>query len=327
MYYNLAARRLDYLLEKERQTLYAIRIGYDGEADNLAIFLRHMPKTWRILTDLYYIYEGKRIQIDALLITACSLIILEVKNLKAYYSYENGDWIRNGQRLKQCYFDQLKRTNDIFRNVMATRNHHINTQRKLILINEDKTVTFNSNENQRYVLERSEIKKFIDELVELEKGQQEAWVVDEMSQIILKSQTIPAKAEYIELNNRNFNKGFMCVNDNCSSNQLSSTSRYQLICKKCGHIEPKSKAIQRTICEYSILFPNHKPTAKEIRAFIATDSLNKTINRVLFENFKSELDGKVRRYQLPATLFEYAFPKAEYRYYEHAMLNGCLVRI
>lgn len=327
LYYEVFAKRVDYMRENERRSLYASQVGFEGESESLAIFLEHMPRNWRILTDLNFSYEGQWIQIDALLITPHCIIILEVKNLKAYYIYESGDWSQNGQRLKRCYFDQLKRTNDIFPNIMESHGLQLNTLRKLVLINEHKTVTFKSQENQQYVLERNEIKSFIDQLQIQGKDKPPLWEINQMANFILDAQSPIEKKEYVNFEGRHFKKGIICANQLCEKSMVSLHSRYRLRCKNCGYIEPKRNAVGRTICEYSILFPNNKPTSRELNDFLATPSLKKTLYRVLKEDFQSEFKGKVRRYKLPANIYENAFPEKHNRYHEYKLINGKLQKV
>lgn len=327
LYYEVFAKRIDYMRENERRSLYASQVGFEGESESLAIYLKYIPRNWRILTDLNFIYEGQWIQIDALLITPHWIIILEVKNLKAYYTYENGDWSQNGQRLKRCYFDQLKRTNDIFRNVMEAHGVQLNTLRKLVLINEHKTVTFKSQENQQFVLERSEIKRFIDQLQIQGKDKPPVWDIDQMEKFILGAQSPAEKQEYINLEGRHLKKGIICSNQLCEKSMVSLHSRYHVRCKNCGYIEPKRTAVARTICEYSILFPDKKPTAHELLDFLGNKSLRKTLYRVLHEDFQSESKGRSRRYNLPADSYDNVFPNKRRRHREYQMVNGKLNKI
>ncbi|MBT2600992.1 MULTISPECIES: nuclease-related domain-containing protein [unclassified Oceanobacillus] len=117
MLYDLLVHRMDFS-NKERQIYEKIKQGYEGERrfDQLC---DEIDGNNLILQDLLFTHNNTTFQIDSVIITKDTIYLLEIKNYKGEYIYENDRLIKmpNIEIIQPLH--QLHRSEALFRNLMT----------------------------------------------------------------------------------------------------------------------------------------------------------------------------------------------------------------
>ncbi|BAC12749.1 hypothetical protein [Oceanobacillus iheyensis HTE831] len=117
MLYDFLVHRMDFSI-KDRQIYEMIKQGYEGEKrfDQLN---GEMNGYSLILQDLLFTHNNTTYQIDSVIITADTIYLIEIKNYKGEYIYENDKLIKmpNTEIIQPLH--QLHRSEALFRNMMT----------------------------------------------------------------------------------------------------------------------------------------------------------------------------------------------------------------
>lgn len=303
-----------HLTQKEKEIYYASNLGYLGEVDFIEIIGKYIPDNWLLLVNLHFDVRG-RIQIDAIVITDCSILQFEVKNFTSNYYVRNGQWYKaNHERLTYNPFSQMQRAYENLLIVLEDNNLNVPIEPKIVLINENETVSFDDGPDSR-ILCRWELQKFIRNTIKENYNNPNKIDRLNIQSLLLKMQTGPYNSNEEYLKNREIQKGIVCLK--CQDNQTKHNTRHHIECKHCGYKEAKSKALRRTICEYSVLYPNQAVKGESLINFIATPGSERSIRRILYTEFQEDKIKHSQTYNLPNKLMEFVWPNRKFIHYDY----------
>ena len=309
-YLNLWQRRVDFT-EQEKFIFYRQTLGDEGERVVSEMIQGLIRSDYYWLEDLYFKHFSGHVQIDGLLISDQGVYLLEVKNLVGEYVYEDGVWRKNGYELDRDYFTQIKRASEIVRAVLRSLGFQVPVLSKLILASDMDNVKFIDDPGEQ-VLRRWEVKPYIEKLMkESARGVKTIDSSTVREAILgLKAEAPPVKE--LDLQGRQVLLGILC--DHCNSKMDLGSSRYHAVCRVCGYFENREKCILRSICEFSVLFPNLPPNSANICWFLGDSRLKDYLRRILNKYFKFSKKGRYKIYNLPGKDYKHAFPSLEFRY-------------
>lgn len=288
------------------------RTGFIGEGEFLLMLLPEIPKDWEVLADLNFPLAAGRMQIDVMLISPHKICHFEVKKLLQNYVYENGTWMCNGREIGNDFFIQMKRARGKLVENLQKIGVNVTVESKLILINEEDTVSIMDADQQNNYIKRWHVKGYLREIIQ---DTSPALInPSKVAKEILKM-TAPS---HEGLNVRGselvpyVRGGILC--DSCGGGKIKYRQRYHIQCKQCGSTESKERAILRTICDYGVLHYTKNLVLREVKAFINERSLDDTIRKVLRKHFDSVGYTKVREYVNPVSKMENVYKEVKFRY-------------
>lgn len=302
------------LTQKESDNLYASNLGFEGEFEFLNAIKLFIPAHWIVLFSLSFNIFGK-IQVDALIITDCKILHFEVKNFQAYYYIQDGQWFKsNHERLNYNPYSQCQRAHEGLLKLLETSNIRVPIESKIVLINENETVNFMDGPDSR-VLRKWELKNFFDQIRYQEQKSPHRIDKERIKSEFLAKQ-VPEEFHAPDyLDGRDIQNGIVCLK--CHSVQQKSAEKFHIHCPACDYYEAKNKAVARTICEYSVLYPHEGVSHKTLLDFINTPGCAKSLKRLLSTDFNGNKKKYSHLYRLPNKLLEYALPNRKFRYKDY----------
>lgn len=295
------------LYRRGKRYLQSQKDGYIGEVDMQNIVLANVPDSWTLITDKYFELDYCRGQVDAILVTPNGLKLFEVKNLSAYYEYQDDRWTTNGVELTHDYFDQMKSSRKLIRLLMQKLDTPVPVDGKLILINENDTAKIHGDMTELY-LKRWHLKSYFQHLRHNQKGTiiNTAEVVN-LIENYSSAPPLPSIKPW-EIGNSIY-RGIVCRH--CHHHGVNAVKlRYHVVCEQCHFKEMKELAVLRTICDIGILFYDFPLTKRFIVECINDWALNGVIKNVLHKYFHYENSNKQLNYLNPLQEIQYAFPQA-----------------
>ncbi|XJS10858.1 nuclease-related domain-containing protein [Aerococcaceae bacterium WGS1372] len=301
------------LPDESKKRLWALQVGHQGQVVFDRILNQHVPTGWQILHNLNFARDFGKIQIDTLVISPHVIYHFEVKNLVSDYEFRDNSWYnsKNGQQYRN-YFTQLNRQNEILSLIFSELNIELPLVSKLILINEEDTVTFYQDMQEHY-LKRWQIARFIRN--EHEKFSNNSVKKSEFSESIanlLMENTIEefVKEQYDEQKFiTNIQGGILCPQCHYKIKLSNQSNKFILHCVNCKATESKERAIVRTICEIGLLNYEKDLTFSIVNRFIGEPGLRRSIQRILSKHFALTGSRKFSHYNNPKTSIERAFSK------------------
>lgn len=304
------------LPEESDRRLWAQRTGYEGHKAFSDLLTEHCPDDWVVLHDLSFNHPVGKTQIDSLLVNSQCIYHFEVKNLVRPVEYRDGEWYSTstGSRYRN-YFTQMKRQAELLGKLLEDLQIKVPIVSKLVLINEQDTVTFMEDMQDHY-LKRWQIKGFLEEInrqAVLKANQPLINPIEEARRILDKTIEDFEREQYPEANLVKYaRKGILCAN--CHANVSGNHTRYYIHCGACGKVESREAAVVRTICEVGIMNYEERITARMVIDLIDDPSIERLIRRKLADHF--EISGKYRgaSYHNPRASLKKAFPHLKFRY-------------
>jgi hypothetical protein len=266
--------------ETEKKNLYRLEKGYEGEVmfDSLT---EQLPDEKLILNDLLLVVNGTKFQIDSTIIVQSKIHLFEVKNFEGDYEYEGGHFQTHSENEISNPFDQLKRCESLFRQLLQKLGIKIPVEGKVIFINPEFTL-YQAPKNQPYVLS-TQLNRFMKKLIPTSSklnSRHEKLAEELVSRHQIESPYARLrKYKYEELR-----KGVLCPS---YDSFMESDDGKELVCKLCGAHEKVEAAVLRSVEELRLLFPDLKITTKTVQEWCQGSSIsNKVIKRILDNNYK-----------------------------------------
>ncbi|NLE04304.1 MAG: NERD domain-containing protein [Crenarchaeota archaeon] len=98
---NIADEELDYFSKKNKSLINDIKSEFSGKRGEDKVFheLEELQYSNSVLRNIEFEFDGKRVEIDAIVFTSRAAFIIEIKNsLKNIYIDKHGEFIREGVR-------------------------------------------------------------------------------------------------------------------------------------------------------------------------------------------------------------------------------------
>lgn len=266
--------------------------GYEGE-QTFDWYVEKAKLNCVILNDIRLKVDGNKVQIDSLFISENKVYLFEVKNYKGEFHYREGGLYLNSEKEIFNPLNQITRSKIILNNLLRSLQEGFSVEAVVIFINPD------------FFLYQAPVEKQFIYSNQLEKHLEK--VKRASSMCTERSYRLAEKILHLQCEEEIFTddlpiydectlkKGITCKN--CHSFNHTS-SRQNLFCKDCAYTEPINQAIDRSIREYQLLFPNKKITRRAIHQWCGETYPEQRIKRQLRKNFILKGGGRSSYYEL-----------------------------
>ncbi|MER2173693.1 MAG: nuclease-related domain-containing protein [Carnobacterium sp.] len=263
--------------------------GWDGEK-KFDFYMNQFHQSGLALNDLVLNYRDTVFQIDSLYITNDSIYLYEVKNYAGSYFYkEDSFFTESGYQILNP-LRQIDRSVTYLQNVLLRLGYRLPIHPIIVFINPE--FTLYSLQPNKHFLFSYQLPKHLSAL-----SNQNFSIKQEHSNLANKLKKLhnedyrPDNLPTYQLGQ--LKKGILC--SICFS--LSHTdTRQNYLCTACGHKETITTAIERSIKEYKLLFPDNLMTTSQIYEWCGKNYSRKRIRMVLKLNYQSHLSRKMTYY-------------------------------
>lgn len=263
--------------------------GFDGE-NQFDVYLNQSDLSGLVLNDLVLTHRDTIFQIDSLLITTDAVYLYEVKNYTGSYFYrEESFFTESGYKILNP-LRQIDRSVTFLHNVMLSLGYRLPIQPLIVFINPEfhlysplpNNLFLFSNQLPKYLRTLSNQNLSItDKQLELGKKLKE-----------LHNETYrPDKLPIYSFDQ--LKKGILCPV--CFSTSYRDT-RQTYFCAACSHKETITSAIERSILEFRLLFPNSPITTNRIYHWCGAIYSKERIRVILKTTYRRHLSRQMTYY-------------------------------
>ena len=264
--------------ELQRQ-LRQMRDGYLGE-ERLDLELEGLADS-AIIVDDFVLSQNQTCQIDTVLVTTNSIILLDAKNWNGRYTVSE----RGFEQLSNDPLDQLKRAEKIFSRMLEIERIQLPVYSRLVFVNPKMTL-YGIQPEMPIVLSQ-QIPEFVSKIRQ-HSGDVTNWEL-QLAQRILSHHTnenpYRLKVDYTW---DGVEKGVLCRA--CRVKMVEKNHRY-VHCLSCGATESKGDALRRTKIEMDVLFPGCKPEVDRLYRFCGRMVDKRTIHRLKCDIEMEKMDS------------------------------------
>lgn len=275
---------------KEKQSLYSMTKGYEGECTFDDMIKEANPNA-QVMKDLLLKVNGTTFQIDTILISSDTIYFYEVKNYEGEYQLNKEKMIiyRSGTEILNPV-NQLQRSSFLFSQLLNQNKYHFNVTANVIFINPQFTLYASSPIDN--VILPPLVPKHLDHVASLKYTKKSS--IDLIK--FLRNQHISDHdfAELPKYSMDTLNQQSYCRI--CESPFLEVTGR-KVRCEDCGKVETIPSLIKRQIEEFSLLFPDRRLTTPDIHQWCGKLISPFSVRHVLKKNYQSEHEGRWRYYR------------------------------
>jgi len=276
------------LSDKEKLQFSNTEKGFEGEVkfDALIADLDTL-----VINDLLLEVGDTLFQIDTLIIFYGKIYLIDVKNYEGEYCYES-DMFKNISGIeKKDPMLQLNRCHSAMRQLLQKHGYTLPIDSFLVFINPEFTL-FQPSHNPQIILP-TQVNTYIKKLKKMTtKLNDKHLKIVELLVSLHKTENPYARLPKYEYDT--LKKGLTCRD--CHSFDIS-ISRTRVICKACGCVEQVESAVLRNVEELRILFPEIRLTTNLVYEWCKVIPSNKTIRRILKNNFKAVGNTKNSYYE------------------------------
>lgn len=294
IYQSLNARMT--FLEKEKQYLWNLEKGYEGECMFDAL-TEKLEGDYLVLNDLLLQHNNTTFQIDSLIITAGSAYLFEVKNFEGDYIYDaSSDHMYYKSQSKPLEITnpltQLNRCNSLLRQLLSSYGFHLPILASVVFINPEFTL-YQSPMDKPFI-HPTQVNRYL-------KGLQR----NSSSKLNIMHTSLAEKLTSLHLVDSPFRnvpeygydqvkKGLVC--GGCSTLTVLLEGR-STRCVRCNRVETVEEVVLRHVREFRMLFPEKKITTSGIWEWCGVGISAKTINRILDKHFAVKGSRRWRYYE------------------------------
>lgn len=252
--------------KEEKLNYYQTVMGTQGEAIVLDYLQKYGKKHWVVMQNLWQNYSG-RFEMDIILFTRHKSYTIEIKNYKRKFTYEAGKVKINGRTRSSNPFHQARRAYTNLENICLDHSYPTRFQGVVVFVGVDNHVEIHSEMTDLEIVPRTRLLTFIEEIAE-EEAQYTGEPLD-VKRIIRQLEKYETENDYLpepvtKEKMATARKGICC--ENCQSYSVEN-KKHKVICRRCGVVENREKAIVRTICEYGVLNFKSNLTLKPLFEF------------------------------------------------------------
>lgn len=263
--------------------------GFDGEEQ----FDFHMSESHQsgvVLNDLVLNYRDTVFQIDSLLITNEAVYLYEVKNYAGSYYYKEDSFFTESEYKILNPLRQVDRSATYLHNVMLRLGYHLPIYPIIVFIHPEFTL-YSSIPNKLFLFS-NQLPKHLNSLAS--------------QNFLIKPDHMELAHQLKELHNENYRpdnlpiyifdhlkKGIICPI--CFSIRYTTT-RQNYFCTACGYKETNRQAIERSIKEFKVLFPDLMLTTTRIYQWCGEIYSRQHIRIILKKNYQSQLSRHMTYY-------------------------------
>ncbi|WLD95023.1 nuclease-related domain-containing protein [Alkalihalobacillus sp. AL-G] len=277
-------------LSKDHMNYYRkLEKGFEGEAAFDAHLGQKLKMECLILNDLLYEYNNTFFQIDNLLIAKDRLYFNDVKNHEGDYIIEKGRWYTLDKKERKDPLLQLDRGESLFRSLLQELGVNLPIEGHVIFVNPEFHL-YQAPLNQSIIFP-TQINRFIHKLNQTPSNLRtyHTKLAEKLVSLHVKKNPFTRVPEY---SYDQLKKGITCPN--CQS-FVDLRDRF-IVCNKCGCTENVTKAVTRSVNEYTLLFPEKKITTNAVHEWCHIIESKSTIKRVLQQHFNVISKGRSSYY-------------------------------
>ncbi|MEH7383677.1 nuclease-related domain-containing protein [Bacillus sp. JJ1533] len=276
--FDILNKRIE-LSSKDKQYYLNLKKGYEGELlfDSMT---EKLQCECLILNDLLLEVNNTIFQIDTSILIDGKLQFYEVKNFKGDYYFESNKLLKKPKHEVTNPLLQMSRTESLLNQLLRTHGCHLPINASVVFINPTFTL-YQAPLNLQAILP-TQIKNHMKTLDANPSkiNERQKRVADLLVSLHI------TKSPYSKIPDYHYDvlrKGITC--EECESFSVVIEGRL-CVCKECGHKELVSKAVLRSVSEFTSLFPDRKITTNIIYDWCQGNPSKRRIQYVLANNFE-----------------------------------------
>lgn len=263
--------------------------GFDGE-NQFDVYLNQSDLSGLVLNDLVLTHRDTIFQIDSLLITTDAVYLYEVKNYTGSYFYrEESFFTESGYKILNP-LRQIDRSVTFLHNVMLSLGYRLPIQPLIVFINPEFNL-YSPLPNKLFLFS-NQLPKYLHTL-----SNQNLSITDKQLELGKKLKELhnetyrPDKLPIYSFDQ--LKKGILCPV--CFSTSYRDT-RQTYFCAACSHKETITSAIERSILEFRLLFPNSPITTNRIYNWCGAIYSKERIRVILKTTYRRHLSRQMTYY-------------------------------
>lgn len=278
---------------KDEVYYWRLEKGYKGELQFDRIIREHLPGNKLIVNDLLLQQNQTYFQIDSLIFSQSSLYLIDVKTFEKDIYVEGDKWKSVGGTDINNPLHQLERCAILLQKVLHEKGYRNLPIRPYLIFIHPQFTLFNAPLNPSIILP-TQIPRFLDQL-----KKQSSMIADRDMKLLRHLINLhivdPPITNVPHYQFESLQKGLIC--SKCTNLIDAEDSDPILVCPHCGTIEKVESAILRSVEELRILFPDQAITTNVVYEWCGGVRSKKTVQRILYKNFKSIARGPYSYYE------------------------------
>lgn len=274
--------------EEQMEDYINLEKGYEGELKFDAL-MDNQKREHLLIRDLFLTSNKSEFQLDNLLFTPKRIYQLEVKNFEGEHYIETEAWYTStGKQIKNPLL-QLKRSENLLNQLLYKMKANMKVDSYLIFINQEFTL-YSASQSLPVNLP-SQINRFLKKLFKDDNTQNFIYPRQKgiANQLIKLHKTETPYMQIPEYNYRKLKKGIVC--SHCMG-WMEVSIQGRVKCSHCSKEEFYLSAIERSVEEFKLLFPNEPLTVNRIFNWSGGCISRKTVQRYLTDRYKKNGKGR-----------------------------------
>lgn len=304
------------LMKDEEWYLRNIVLGYKGEAWLLYYLISKLPKHWIIRHNVWI--EGPA-QIDILIINEAGIFNINAKNYQSHYRYTQNKAYFNGVANRTDIFAHFKTSMEKLELIYNRIGKPGALEGCLAFVNADYSVEIDDSATCKWY-RRDQLSNLTSDLLDAAQSVPTGYEVDIQSTYqkltgyeIDYPHAMPLcdTARYNKLK-----KGIDCAR--CQNFDVTFSLK-QVHCP-CGHIEFKTDAVARVICQYGMIFHDRELRLIDVAGFFGGQVKSRYISEILTRKFELISLGRKAAYRNPRQPYKGKGESGEVERNDHLMM-------
>lgn len=273
---------LDYLLPRmnastaQTNRWHNLQKGHAGESYVYHLLKKQLPPRYLLLSDLLLEHQQTKFQIDLLLISKNDIYLLEVKNYQGNYVIQNDNWYTASSRTEiRNPLHQLKRSELLLQQLLEKTSFRFSIKPYLVFVHP--TFQLYQAPLDAPIIFLTQLNQFINQL-QATPFEQTPPQIKLANYLTSKQLSQSPRGRLPDYDFASLRKGIVC--GECSA-FVEVYNRIKVICRSCQKQESINAAVNRSVIEFNLLFPDEKITVPTIYKWCSIIQSQKTIRRIL----------------------------------------------
>ncbi|WP_017548065.1 nuclease-related domain-containing protein [Salinicoccus carnicancri] len=271
--YHEALSNRSILSDKEQRKLAALSSGHAGECEYDRLFDAAGHGGLLIYRDIWMKVDEAVIQADSLIVADGVVAVDEVKNFSGDYKYAGGEWTVRGRPGYEDPLAQVSRTAGRLVRLGGRMPYRFDVQKKVVFVNPDMNLEFNSEENQRFIVGRSRLRDHFKALGRLSAGPAAHENARAFRRFFIRNPMPLPVTDFKRIRMGNY-----CYA--CGVFDLH-VGKYKVVCRRCGYTETTERMFVRSLIDFSVLFHDRKMTSAGMSLFVSHVLKPRTVRKYL----------------------------------------------
>lgn len=299
---SVIARRGSSYFAKEKALYKSLHAGHLGEERVIEYIKKYGSSHWRISKNPWFNHLGN-FECDLILFTDTFIKILEIKHYSGTFRYDAGKCFFGNKETSLNPIEQVRGNLADTKQMLHKVKPYPNITAAVLFTGDDNDVQIQSVPDEIEIINRTQLRNFITNLVHAENTQPGPplnleQIYRELAKYETTSPFMPNPLTPVEMNE--IQGGILC--GNCHSKQVN-IEKFKVSCK-CGFVEVREAAILRTICDYGVLNYRQPLRHRDIFKFLDGDASRNLLKRIMHQHFPSVKNGPASHCENPNLLFQ-----------------------